>query len=97
VTASSERPIEPAGEADLAALDALVEAAGWNQTTADWRLFLDHGRVWCIRDDAGRAVASAALLPYPPATGLDLDGPHPARGPRPGPWHEALRRSGGGG
>jgi GNAT superfamily N-acetyltransferase len=69
VTASSERPIEPAGEPDLAALDALVEAAGWNQTTADWRLFLDHGRVWCVRDDAGRAVASAALLPYPPATG----------------------------
>jgi GNAT superfamily N-acetyltransferase len=56
------------GEADLGALDALVEAAGWNQTTADWRLFLDHGRVWCIRDDAGRAVASAALLPYPPST-----------------------------
>ncbi len=68
MTASSERPIEPAGESDLAALDALVEAAGWNQTTADWRLFLDHGRVWCIRDDGGRAVASAALLPYPPST-----------------------------
>jgi GNAT superfamily N-acetyltransferase len=68
VTASSEAPIEPAGEADLAGLEALVEAAGWNQTTADWRLFLDHGRVWCIRDDVGRAVASAALLLYPPAT-----------------------------
>jgi GNAT superfamily N-acetyltransferase len=68
VTASSEPPLEPAGEADLGDLEALVEAAGWNQTAADWRLFLDHGRVWCVRDDAGRAVASAALLPYPPAT-----------------------------
>ena len=68
MTASSEPPIEPAGEADLADLEALVVAAGWNQTAADWRLFLDHGHVWCIRDDAGRAVASAALLPYPPST-----------------------------
>lgn len=68
MTASSERPIELASAADLADLQALVEAAGWNQTAADWRLFLDHGRVWCIRDAAGRAVASAALLPYPPAT-----------------------------
>jgi GNAT superfamily N-acetyltransferase len=66
--ASSEHRIELASEGDLAALDALVEAAGGNQTTADWRLFLDHGQVWCIRDAAGRAVASAALLPYPPAT-----------------------------
>jgi GNAT superfamily N-acetyltransferase len=68
VTASSEPPIEPAGAADLPDLEALVAAAGWNQTRADWQLFLDHGRVWCIRDDAGRPVASAALLPYPPAT-----------------------------
>jgi GNAT superfamily N-acetyltransferase len=68
VTASSEPPLDLAGEADLPDLEALVAAAGWNQTAADWRLFLDHGRVWCLRDAAGRAVASAALLPYPPAT-----------------------------
>jgi GNAT superfamily N-acetyltransferase len=68
VTASSDPLIDAAGEADLVDLEALVAAAGWNQTAADWRLFLDHGRVWCIRDDAGRAVASAALLPYPPGT-----------------------------
>ncbi len=68
MTASSEPLIEPAGEADLADLEALVIAAGWNQTAADWRLFLDHGRVWCIRESAGQAVASAALLPYPPDT-----------------------------
>jgi GNAT superfamily N-acetyltransferase len=68
VTGSSEPPISEAGAADLDALQALVAAAGWNQTAADWRLFLEHGAVWCIRDAIGRAIASAALLPYPPAT-----------------------------
>jgi GNAT superfamily N-acetyltransferase len=68
VTASSEPAIARAGEDDLQALQALVEAAGWNQVAADWRLFLELGQVWCVRDDAGRAIASAALLPYPPAT-----------------------------
>lgn len=68
MTGSSEPAITRASADDLPALQALVEAAGWNQVAADWRLFLGIGRVWCIRDDAGRVIASAALLPYPPAT-----------------------------
>ncbi len=68
MTASSEPAIGLAGDDDLPALQALVEAAGWNQVAADWRLFLELGQVWCVRDDAGRAIASAAFLPYPPAT-----------------------------
>ena len=35
----------------------------WNQTEEDWRVFLRHGVVFGIRDDA-RLVATAALLPY---------------------------------
>ena len=68
MTASSEPAIGLAGDDDLPALQALVEAAGWNQVAADWRLFLEFGQVWCVRDAAQRAIASAALLPYPPAT-----------------------------
>ncbi len=68
MTASSEPAIARAGADDLPALQALVEAAGWNQVADDWRLFLELGQVWCVRDDAGRAIASAALMPYPPAT-----------------------------
>ncbi|MBK8008398.1 MAG: hypothetical protein IPK23_08135 [Rhizobiales bacterium] len=30
--------------------DALVKEAGWNQTEADWRIFLDFGTVYVIRD-----------------------------------------------
>ena len=52
---------------DLADCLALSADAGWNQVAADWRIFLRHGLVWGIRADR-RVVATAALLPYPPAT-----------------------------
>lgn len=43
--------------------DALVKEAGWNQIEADWRIFLDFGTVYVIRDN-GKVIATAAALPY---------------------------------
>jgi GNAT superfamily N-acetyltransferase len=48
---------------DLADADALVREAGWNQTTDDWRTFLDYGTAYAIRDK-GKVIATAATLPY---------------------------------
>lgn len=42
---------------------ALVAEAGWNQTEADWRIFLDLGTVYAMRA-AGKVIATAATLPY---------------------------------
>ncbi len=47
----------------VADADALVKEAGWNQTEADWRIFLDFGTVYALRDK-GRVIATAATLPY---------------------------------
>ena len=53
------------GPDDAAQGLALSDAAGWNQTADDWRLFARHGRVFALRDgDAGPLVATAAALPY---------------------------------
>jgi len=43
---------------------ALSAEAQWNQSEADWRFFLGQGTVFGVRDDGGRLVATAALLPY---------------------------------
>lgn len=44
---------------------ALSDAAGWNQTADDWRLFVREGRVFGLREDGtDRLVATAAALPY---------------------------------
>ena len=48
---------------DLGDADALVKEAGWNQVEADWRIFLDLGKVYAIRD-GGKVIATAAALPY---------------------------------
>ncbi len=50
--------------ADLGDAEALVREAGWNQLAADWRVFLDLGTVYAVRNRAGRVVATAATLPY---------------------------------
>lgn len=42
---------------------ALSAEAGWNQSADDWRVFLEQGQVFIIRDE-GRIVATAAILPY---------------------------------
>ena len=42
---------------DEGALDdvaALVTEARWNQVTADWRIFLELGRVYAMQTSAGR-------------------------------------------
>ena len=44
---------------------ALVREAGWNQTAADWRIFLELGPRLRVRRRAhGRIVATAATLPF---------------------------------
>ena len=51
--------------ADLPAAAALSARIGWNQTPADWRLFLEHGAVRALADDdANCLAATAAVLPY---------------------------------
>ena len=42
---------------------ALSREAGWNQTEADWRLFLDFGEVFAIERE-GMLAATAAIMPY---------------------------------
>lgn len=61
--------VERLGAADVAGGLALSDAAGWNQTADDWLLFMACGRVIGCRDDAGRLVATAAVLPYGTAAG----------------------------
>jgi len=43
---------------------ALSTEAQWNQNEADWRFFLTQGTVFGARDNDGRLIATAALLPY---------------------------------
>jgi GNAT superfamily N-acetyltransferase len=45
-------------------VEALVQEAGWNQVAADWRIFLELGRVHAAHDRSGRIVAAAATLPF---------------------------------
>ncbi|MGZ3409040.1 MAG: GNAT family N-acetyltransferase [Xanthobacteraceae bacterium] len=49
---------------EIADAEELVREAGWNQTAADWRAFLELGTVYAIRADDGRVIATAATLPY---------------------------------
>lgn len=57
------------GVADVADAQALSDAAGWNQTADDWRLFMRHGRTVGLRTDRAELVATAAALPYGKAKG----------------------------
>jgi GNAT superfamily N-acetyltransferase len=43
---------------------ALVREANWNQIAADWRIFLEQGRVYAAQSASGRIVATTATLPY---------------------------------
>jgi len=49
---------------DVAAALALSTGVGWNQTAADWALFIAHGRVIGLWDRQRRLVATAATFPY---------------------------------
>lgn len=56
------RPLRPS---DLPRAAALSERVGWNQTAADWELFLRFGSVRAVDDGDARALAAtAATLPF---------------------------------
>jgi len=52
------------GPADAPGGLALSTEAQWNQNEADWRFFLSQGKVFGVRGNGRRLIASAALLPY---------------------------------
>jgi GNAT superfamily N-acetyltransferase len=43
---------------------ALVREARWNQLAADWRIFIEFGRLYAIHSETGRIIATTATLPY---------------------------------
>jgi len=55
--------------ADLEGAQGLVAQAGWNQVKADWRIFLELGRAFGVKDVGGALAATAAVLPYPSGFG----------------------------
>lgn len=57
------RRLEALTPAALAMLGELVAASHWNQTAEDWALFHAQGDILVVQDDAGRIVASGAVLP----------------------------------
>jgi GNAT superfamily N-acetyltransferase len=50
--------------AELDDVGALVSEARWNQIAADWRLFIELGRLYAAHTAAGRIMATTATLPY---------------------------------
>jgi GNAT superfamily N-acetyltransferase len=62
--ATEHRSVVRLSPDDAAAGLLLSTEAGWNQNEADWRFFLGNATGIGIRDDGGRLVATAALLPY---------------------------------
>jgi GNAT superfamily N-acetyltransferase len=53
---------------DLEAAESLVVESGWNQVMADWRIFLELGQAFAVKE-GGRLAATAATLPYPSGFG----------------------------
>jgi GNAT superfamily N-acetyltransferase len=49
---------------ELDDVGTLVREARWNQLAADWRIFIEFGRLYAIHSDAGRIIATTATLPY---------------------------------
>jgi len=49
---------------ELSDLSALVTEANWNQLAADWRVFIEYGRLHVAHTAAGRIVATTAALSY---------------------------------
>lgn len=58
---TSTSPLEPS---ELGDANALVAEAGWNQVEADWKIFLDLGRVYAVRNSENKVIATAATLPH---------------------------------
>jgi GNAT superfamily N-acetyltransferase len=49
---------------ELDDVGALVREARWNQLAADWRIFIEFGRLYAVHSEAGRIIATTATLPY---------------------------------
>ena len=49
---------------ELDDVGTLVREARWNQLAADWRIFVEFGRLYAIHSETGRVVATTATLPY---------------------------------
>jgi GNAT superfamily N-acetyltransferase len=49
---------------ELDDLEALVTEARWNQNAADWRLFMQLGRIYAAHTPSRSIVATTATLPY---------------------------------
>jgi GNAT superfamily N-acetyltransferase len=49
--------------ADVSAALTLSSEPGWNQTTADWAVFIEHGTVFGLKE-SGTLIATSAILPY---------------------------------
>ena len=56
---------------ELDDVGALVREARWNQLAADWRLFVEFGRLYAIHSAEGRVVARPRRR-YSPATSTML-------------------------
>ena len=56
--------VVPLTSSDLDDAQALVVEAGWNQTPADWHIFLKLGQALSARAHDGTLVGTAATLPY---------------------------------
>jgi ribosomal protein S18 acetylase RimI-like enzyme len=54
----------PLNRRDLAAALTLSAEAGWNQTAADWQIFLDLGSAVGVTGADGGLIATAATLPH---------------------------------
>jgi len=52
------------GPGDVADALALSDATGWNQSAADWAVFIGHGHVRGRRSADGALIATGAALPY---------------------------------
>jgi GNAT superfamily N-acetyltransferase len=63
----ADAAIEALGPSEAERVAHLSVEAGWNQVAADWRLMLDGGKGFGIRDASGAWIASALVLPLGPA------------------------------
>jgi GNAT superfamily N-acetyltransferase len=51
---------------------AISTLIGWNQTAADWRVFLEHGRVMALDDGEPEMAATVATLDYGPVAWVSM-------------------------
>jgi GNAT superfamily N-acetyltransferase len=62
---SSEVRVRPMADRDITAGMDLVRVAGWNQTEADWRRFLDAGTEGCfVAETEGEVCGTVATIVY---------------------------------